>query len=297
MTTSPELFGDGGSPDAATGEAVREVTIENFEATLEESTRRLVVFDFWAGWCQPCRMIGPVLEAIANESNGSVLLAKVDTDREQQLAAAFGVQSLPTVIAFRDKKPIDQFQGALPEGQLRGWFDRLLPSRADELVAEAASADDAATAVRLLREALENEESHEQATYALVRHLIEEKQFEEARERLEQRRRSFGRLEPDGEQLLADLELQASTESTDLQAARDAVAAAPDDLSLQIALAEALAADGRNEQALETALAVVRRDFGEHRDAAKQLMVQIFSRLQSGPLVDDYRRKLTALIY
>ena len=283
--------------DTPATDTVRDVTIETFEQTVAESSQRLVIFDFWAPWCQPCRTLGPVLEAIANESGGRLLLAKVNSDTEQQLAGAFGVQSLPTVIAMRDGQPVDAFQGALPEAEVRVWIGKQLPSPADDLVAAAAAEADSGKAIAMLRDALSHDTDHERATFELVKELTREGQLEEASRLLDERETRRGMLEPEGQMLRSEIELQATTESTDVIAARAAADASPDDLALQVALAEALAGDNKNEEALATALEVVRSDNGEHREAAKTLMLRLFDRLQGSPVVSKYRKQLTTLLY
>src|ERR687888_2793988 len=113
---------------------VIEVTDQNFAtAVLEESKRRPVVVDFWAGWCQPCRLIGPVLERLAGEGGGQFLLAKLDVDANPQASAAFRIQSIPAVKAFRDGRPVSEFIGAIPEQAIRQWIQTILPSEADAL--------------------------------------------------------------------------------------------------------------------------------------------------------------------
>ena len=288
----------GAISDAAAGarDAVRDVTAADFEATVAESSERLVVFDFWAPWCGPCRQLGPILEAVATESGGKVLLAKINTDQEQQLAAAFGVQSLPTVIAMRDGQPVDAFQGALPEAQVREWVGKLMPSPADDLVAASMTQPDVQTAIGMLREALQHDPEHGPATLALARALVEDNQSDEATRLLDDRERKFGRLEAEGEQIRSEIELRAATESSDLADARAAADANPDDAGLQVRLAEALAGDGKNEEALHVALEVVRADRGEHREAAKTLMLRLFDRLQGSPIVSQYRKRLTTLL-
>src|ERR671929_35507 len=121
---------------------VIQVDEASFErAVLQESRRRPVVVDFWADWCQPCRLIGPVLERLATQAGGEWLLAKLDVDAHQRLAAAFRIQSIPAVKAFRDGRVVDEFIGAIPEQSIRQFVAGLVPTEADRLVAEGEAAE------------------------------------------------------------------------------------------------------------------------------------------------------------
>lgn len=112
------------------------VTEDTFdESVLQRSHRRPVVVDFWADWCAPCKALSPALEAAADARRGKVDLAKVDVDANQRLAALFRVQGIPAVKAFRDGQVIDEFTGALPPAGVEAFFDKLVPSRADDLLA------------------------------------------------------------------------------------------------------------------------------------------------------------------
>ena len=103
------------------------------QAVLEESKHRPVLVDFWAPWCEPCKSLKPVLEKLAAEYGGKFLLAKINSDDNQELAARYGVRGIPSVKAFIDGEPVDEFSGALPESEVRAFLDRLVPGPADEL--------------------------------------------------------------------------------------------------------------------------------------------------------------------
>jgi putative thioredoxin len=134
------------------------VSADNFQSVvLEGSSERPVLVDFWADWCAPCRMLMPVLAKLADDYAGKLLVAKVDTEEEQALAAEFGIRSLPTVQLFRGGRPVDQFMGALPESEIRAFLDRHLPRESDSLLAQVRTlldAGDLAAASGLIDQAL-----------------------------------------------------------------------------------------------------------------------------------------------
>ena len=278
---------------------VVDATAATFEAVMTESMERLVVVDFWAPWCQPCRMLGPVLEKIADEFGGRFLLAKVNTDTEQQIAGAFGVQSLPTVVAIDKGQPVDAFQGAMGEAEVREWIGRFLPSQIDDLLAEAEQLQhsNVPEAIAAYRKAAETEPSSQRATFGLTRLLVEDNQLEEADRVLTEWTETGQPLGSEGEAIRSMLELRMNAESDELAAARAASDADPSDLSKRLALASALAADGKNEPAMETALDVVRGDRGDHREAAKTFLLGLFEKLGPSPLTSRYRRQLTTALY
>jgi putative thioredoxin len=259
-----------------------EVTDATFERdVLEESHQRPVVVDFWAEWCQPCRMIGPVLERLAEEHGGDFLLAKLDTDSNPEASRAFRIQGIPAVKAFRDGQMVSEFVGAIPERAIRQWLEPLLPSEADRLV-EHAEQEEAAgrleEADRSFRQVLASDPNHVRAALGAGRLSIERGDLEDARRLLEPLR-----PDPEAERLLAAIEVSEW--------------ASPDG-SGPLAEAERAAAEGRFQDALEVFLAAVRNGTEDERKRAREAMLKVFSVLgEDDPLTAEYRRRLAAALF
>src|SRR3954451_10086984 len=152
--------------------AVFDVGEADFEERVVQRSRELpVVVDFWAEWCGPCKALSPALEQAASARAGRVELAKVDVDANQRLAPSFRVQGIPSVKAFRDGSVSAEFTGAIPPAEVERFFDKLLPSEADEL----AAGDE-----QSLRRALELEPNHAGAAVALARLLVQRGELDEA---------------------------------------------------------------------------------------------------------------------
>lgn len=270
------------------------------QVAVERSREMPVVVDFWAPWCQPCRLLGPILEKLAVEYDGKFLLVKADTEKVPNIAAGFGVQSIPAVFALRDGQLIDYFVGLLPEGQLRGWIDRQLPSPAEQLVAEGRALEkrDVAAAEAKYAEAARLDANLAPARIGLAGLLLKQGRHDEAQavvDELEAR----GFLEPEAERLKAELHLlRGGQGSPDLNELRAAASGDPQNLAARLALAEGLATQRQFEEALETALAIVQTHKKEFSEPARKLMLDIF-RLQpdDSPLVTDYRRRLSTALY
>jgi len=254
-----------------------------------------VVVDFWAAWCGPCRVLGPVLEKLAEEYAGRFVLVKADTDRLPQAALQFQVQSIPAVFGVVGGEIADFFAGALPESHVRVWLDRLL--QAARLAEAGRCAEtDPERAERNYREVLVQQPDNRDALIGLGRLLAKQEREEEAKTILRQLE-SRGFLEPEAEKLRAALELRDKG-SADVAALRQAADANPGNLELQLQLAEALAGSGMHQEALEICLTLVERDRPGVGERARQVMIDIFRVLPGGSsLVNDYRRKLAMLLY
>lgn len=150
------------------------------EEVVERSARTAVVLDLWAEWCGPCKTLGPVLEKVVAETNGQVVLAKVDIDSNPAIAQAFRVQSIPMVVAFQDGQPVDAFMGAQGEHEVREFVQRLLPTEQENAIAALVAAGDEES----LRQALDLEPGNEEAVVALAELLVEAGRSEEALELL-----------------------------------------------------------------------------------------------------------------
>jgi putative thioredoxin len=256
---------------------VIEATDEDFmESVVEESKRRPVVVDLWAAWCGPCRTLGPILEQAAERHGGEFLLAKLDVDANPYTAGQFGVQSIPTVIAFKDGRPIDGFIGAIPEPMVNEFIGKLLPSEAD-LEARAALEEelggDLGDAEAKYREALEADPSNRDARIGLGRVLAETARDEEAREAL------MPTLpDAEAERILSGVEIHSW---------------ANDPAPGTLASAKRLAAKGQYREALDGMLGALADD-----PDARQAMVEVFTLLgDDDPVVAEYRRRLASALF
>ncbi len=275
---------------------ILDTTAERFELdVVERSKVTPVVVDFWAAWCQPCRLLAPLLEKLATEFGGRFVLVRANTEELPQVAAQFQVQSIPTVFALVDGQVVDFFQGVLSEKQLRTWLDRVL--LAGTLVDARAQEETAPVeAERLYRQVMEQSPDNVQAKIGLARVLLSRGRVDESRALIEElEKRGF--LEPDAEKVKASIKLQAL--GTGNVAELRAVAAAnPGDLEAQLQLAEALAGQQEFQESLELCLKLVERDKAGVGEKARQVMIGVFQVLPNdSELTRTYRRRLSSLLF
>lgn len=281
---------------------IRTTTVETFQQdVIEQSTDVPVVVDFWAEWCQPCQQLMPIIEKLAAEYDGRFVLIKINVDELPQIAQAFGVQSIPFVVALIDGQPVSQLPGLGSEDEIRKWLDSFLPSPAVEAYnagLQAEGAGDLETAEECFRKASELDPKTGPFQIALGRVLLALDRDQECSEVLEHLE-SRGFLEPEAETLKEQLEMRSEVEdSGGTASARAALDADPDNIELKIRLAEALSVDKRYSDACELLLDVIRTDRTEVRDKAKEAMVTILAAM--GPKsrqASDYRRQLATAFY
>ena len=277
-----------------------DVSLEEFESkVLIPADNTPVVVDFWAPWCAPCQTLKPMLEKLAEEYQGRFLLAKVNSDENPELAQHFGVRNIPSVKVLFQGQLVDEFNGALPESQVRAFLDRVaLPAgpggnpreEAAALAAEGHLDEALSILVNATREAPEDEALRLDA----IEILMQLGRNDEATQLLAA---EYKQENDRANALRARLALaQGAAETTPLEAK---LAANPDDHAARLELARAYAAQSRFREALEAALEVVRRDRFFDEGAGRKALLQFFEALNSeayDDLVREFRRKLSATL-
>lgn len=267
---------------------------------IEESNNRPVVVDFWADWCEPCKVLMPLLEKIANEYNGAFLLAKVNADEQQGIVQQFGVRSLPTVMVIQNGQPVDGFTGAQPENAVREMLEKFLPKPWDGLLLmaqESMEKGDFAAALTPLRQAWEDSGQQYDITVAYVHCLIESLRLDEAEKILDGIR--LADRDAAHEQLSAQLEIKReAAKSPEITALEAKLAEDPSNLDVRHQLAVQYTNSGQFKNALDNLLAILQEDLN-HGDGStkKALLDTIFSLGKGDPLAAEYQRKLYSLLY
>ena len=262
------------------------------EKVLQASLRAPVLVDFWAEWCAPCKMLKPVLEKLADEYGGRFLLAKIDSDQNQELAARYGVRGIPNVKAFVNGEMVNEFTGALPEAQIRSFIDSLIPSPAEPLriaAREARAKGEPEVACSLLIDAAELDPASEAVQLDLAEINIDLQNAEAARAILggqEHKASNLARLHA----LQARLKLVTAGAGANSAALIARVAANPGDLDARLQLAQTLALAHDYRAALEHLLDIVRRDRKWQDEAARKAMLDLFVLLSVDHAHDDLIR-------
>ena len=278
-------------------ELVIDVTEMDFEQqVLERSLEVPVLLDCWAPWCGPCRSLGPTLEKLAQAYGGRFILAKINTDEAPNLSAALRIRSIPLVVLFAGGRPVDQFVGAKPEGEIRQFLDKHLAafqppgSPLEELRKAAAEAPSAEEAEALLAEALQVDPGHAETLQDLAERWI-------ARGALDDALKLLDRVVADARKdrhaaLLKRIELARNRPAGDPLALAERIARSPKDFDARFALAAILAYNGDFNAAFDQLLEVVLRDKGEQRERARKQLVEWFEVCPDAEAVSHGRRYL-----
>lgn len=280
---------------------VVDVSEADFEREVVERSKAVpVVIDFWAPWCGPCRALGPMLEKLARERQGQFVLAKVNTEECQRLAAAFRIEVLPSVKAVRDGQIVLEFEGLLPEPAVREFLDRVCPSEAQRQARQARDLEAAnpAEAEAIYRRVLQGERPPDAARVGLARLLLARGQDAEAAELLRH-------VPPGGEEaaevdrLTAVLFLREhARDFGDEAALRRRLAADPEGAEVRYHLGSVVAAAGRYPEALELLLSAAERDKKLANAKVREVMVTVFRVIgMRSELAEQYRDKLRSVLY
>lgn len=279
----------------------QDVTQANFdELVVQASHQQPVVIDFWAPWCAPCKALKPILEKLAAEYGGKFVLAKVNSDENPELSAKYAVRSIPSVKAMVNGKIVDDFAGALPEGAVREWLDKLIPSPAEELrIAAQAKLDagDMAGALQQLAQASALDPKNEWVRVDAAHIMLAQGEHAEAKRLLDSLKNVDVVKDARVQQLLAQARLAELGAAGDSEASLTAaIAANGDDLEARLKLANVLVATQRYAEGMDQLLEIVRRDRIFREDIGRKTLLDVFSLLGGGELVAEYRRKLSSAL-
>ncbi|HJT97864.1 MAG TPA: thioredoxin [Rhodanobacteraceae bacterium] len=287
---------------AETTPTIFDATEANFEAeVINASLDQPVLVDFWATWCGPCKTLGPLLEKIVAEYNGAVKLAKVDCDKEQQLAAMFGVRSIPTVVLVKEGQLVDGFTGALPEAQLREFLSRHVQPGAptDDAIADEAPAvvETPEQAIARIQQEIARQPERTELKLDLALAQMRAGNVSAAEAELDALPANLA-SDDRARRLRGQLELaHALKDAPPIDELRARVARDPADFAARDLLGVRLLLDGDPAAGLDQFLAVLKADRTWNEDRARKRLIAAFNVLEDPELVGEYRRRMTSLLF
>jgi len=303
------MDGTGSAPvPGGAADLIRDTDTAHFTADVINASKQVpVIVDFWAPWCGPCKTLGPILEKLVREYGGRVKLMKINVDENQELAAQMRVQSIPMVVAFKDGRPVDGFQGALPESQLRSFIERVTGgggSPLDQALAEgngALEAGDHETAMAIFSEVLQHDETNAAAHAGLARSLMVGGSNDDAREYVDGLTDKL-RASKEVSAVVTALELAAEAAQAGDTGAADELRAKlsqnENDHETRYQLALALYGANKSEEAIDELIAIIKRKRDWNEDAARKQLLKIFEALGfTNPITVAGRRKLSAVLF
>lgn len=298
--------GPGGAAGGVGGEVIKDSSTAGFRADVLEASRQVpVIVDFWAQWCGPCKQLTPVLEKVVRSFNGKVRLVKINIDEHPAIAGQLRVQSIPTVYAFRDGRPIDGFAGAQPESQVRAFVERLVGDEVGADLAEAVAeanklleADDVQAAAEIFAAVIKEDRENVDALAGLAKCYLKTGDMDRAEQ-------TISLVPPDKQSNQAIASVKAAIDLAKRGATPSKVGelkarlgANPADHQTRIDLAMAYAAAGEKSEAVSELLESFRRDKAWNEQAARKQLVQLFEAWgPKDPATMDGRRRLSSLLF
>ena len=287
--------------DEVTPDVVVDIDENNASQLLiEESHNRLVVVDFWAEWCEPCKTLMPILEKIVAEYEGAFLLARVNADDQQMIAQQFGVRSLPTVMLILEGKPVDGFAGAQSESVVRQLLEKHLPPPWESLLLEArsvAESGDSTKAISLYRQVWETSEQAIKVGIEYAQVLVDCMRLDDAENVLE----TVPKIDQDAsyDQVFAQIKIKReASRSPELEALEQDLENDPQNNEVKVKLAVQYTGVGQYREALELLMAVLEKDINHDDGATKKMLLDTITSLgKADPLAAEFQRKLFSLLY
>lgn len=272
----------------------------NIQQILQQSAQVPVLFYFWSDRSQHCQQLTPILEKLANEYAGKFILAKVDCDAQQMIAAQFGLRAIPTTYLFKDGQPVDGFQGPQPEETIRELLSKFLPKEEELKAAEAAELMNQGAytdALPLLKEAHKLDAKRSDIAFLLAETLINLNRSDEAETVLKTIPLQDQDTQYQG--LIAQIELlKQAADTPEIQQLQEQLEKSPDNVELALQLALQLHQVGRNEEALDILFRHLKKDLNAAGGSVKKTMLDILAALGTGDaLAAKYRRQLYSLLY